>query len=91
MFTVGRFKCGYTLNKSKKWVKVFTKAYVIGLYGLTFHKRSKFIMQTMTYCRGHFIRKNNWHQIIKNLEANIKEKLLESIKKDYNENLIDMV
>jgi len=48
-------------------------------------------MRTMTECKGNFIRKHNWHHVLRNLESNLKEKLIQSIKKDYIEDLEEII
>ena len=39
---------------------------MIGAYGVTFDKRSEFIYKTATVCKGYFIRKKAWKEILQN-------------------------
>ena len=75
MFISGHFKCGYCLNRKQIWVIPYKKPTVIGLYGLTFHKRAKFIYKTINVCKGVFIRKKAWKEILELCDHELKYKL----------------
>ena len=54
-FTEGIHKVGYMLNKKETYINVYKaeiKGSPIGMYGVTFYKRSTVIYKTKTICRG---------------------------------------
>ena len=73
MFVRGSFDIGFEVNGKKIFVKRFTNssksvnnsAAMIGAYGVSFNKTSKFVYKTATRCEGFFIRKRYWHKVMR--------------------------
>ena len=67
-FEIGMFEIGYEINRFTRYVLRFKnsaqRANIIGAYGATFNKRSTFKYRTITECKGFFIRKLKWQEII---------------------------
>jgi len=73
-FTKGRYSIGYSLNGQEQVVQTFTcntAGNAIGAYGVTFHKRAVIIYTTVGICRGHFVRKKNWHSMLDDLDPTL--------------------
>lgn len=63
-----------------------TAGNAIGAYGVTFHKRAVIIYTTIGRCKGHFIRKKNWHSMLKDLDPELCRIIKRSFVQDYLEN-----
>jgi hypothetical protein len=61
----------------------FNAGEVIGDYGCTMNKTSRFIYKTTTACEGFFVRKRFWDQILK-AHSFIAKGLKHNIIKRYN-------
>ena len=79
-FLQGQFEIGFDVN-GKRFYSLryknsvidlneaglqFNAGEVIGDYGCTMNKTSRFIYKTVTKCDGFFIRKCHWTQVLKN-------------------------
>ena len=58
---------------------------VVGMFGVTFHKRSQYIYRTVTNTEGFFIRRKNWKKIIdpKRNDHKVIHELKELIVRNY--------
>ena len=65
-FTEGSYLIGYTINRQPKYPMRLKGNTQIGAYGVTFNKRTLFIYKTVEQCKGFFIRKQKWIDIINN-------------------------
>jgi hypothetical protein len=63
-FLYGSFDVGYCVDLDTKFSLRFKNYSVVGLYGVTFFKRSQYIYRTATTCGGYFIRRFKWKQIM---------------------------
>ena len=85
-FETGSFEIGYEINRFARYILRYknniAKANVIGDYGATFNKRSLFIYRTITECKGFFIRKLKWQEILEDNEI-ISSQLKKKVKIDY--------
>lgn len=64
----GTYEIGFEINYQTKFVLRYKNSNTIGAYGITFDQRSEFIYKTSTRCKGYFIRKKAWKDILKNNE-----------------------
>ena len=51
----GTYKVGFSVNRKEYFVMAYKsneKGNAIGAYGVTFHKRAKYIYKTVTDCKG---------------------------------------
>jgi len=88
-FIHGAYKIGYSLNNKKIYVLPFScseKGNAIGAYGVTYNKRAVIIYTTIKNCRGHFIRKNNWHELLNNIDPDLCKSIKSSLVRDYELN-----
>lgn len=67
-FDDGAFEVGYEFNGEKKYPLKFKNSNVIGAYYVTFNKKSGFIYRTATECKGYFIRRKPWMNIMESHE-----------------------
>ena len=63
-----------------------TSGNAIGAYGVTFHKRAVIIYTTVQKCSGHFIRKKNWHNMLREIDPTLCRIIKRSFVQDYLEN-----
>lgn len=67
-FRDGILEVGYDINKIRKYVYRYESKYVIGAkvftYNCTFNERSLFVYRCKTNCKGYYIRKNVWKQLL---------------------------
>lgn len=60
---------GFEINKHAQICRYFENNCVVGAYGLTFNQRSAYNYKAISYCKGYFIRKGKWKNLlIKNTE-----------------------
>ena len=57
------FTIGYSINK-KSFYRLKFRNLPIGMYGLTFQKKSHYIYKALGNCNGYFIRRVNWKNIL---------------------------
>ena len=62
----GIYEIGFEINRHQHMVLRYKDSNVIGAYGVTFNKRSIFIYKTYTECKGFFIRKTKWLELMDN-------------------------
>jgi hypothetical protein len=62
-FMEGTYEIGYSINLESKFVLKF-KQNAVGMYAVTFFKRSQFIYRTFNTCSGYFIRRFPWKKIL---------------------------
>jgi hypothetical protein len=68
MFMNGKFDLGFEINEKKVFVLRYTNSSrkmkqsgaVIGDYGCSFNKSSRFIYRCASFCDGFYIRKKYW-------------------------------
>ena len=68
LFVKGTFDIGFEINGKKFYVKRFQNSAtsaqntgaMIGAYGVSFNKRSRYIYKTSSRSTGFFVRKSNW-------------------------------
>lgn len=63
-FRDGILEVGYDINKIRKYVYRYESKYVTGAYNCTFNERSLFVYRCKTNCKGYYIRKNVWKQLL---------------------------
>ena len=72
-FTLGQFDLGFELNGKQQFVLRYTNSphpneynagEGIGEYGCTKNKTSRFIYKTSSFCKGFFVRKHGWKQLL---------------------------
>jgi hypothetical protein len=66
-FNKGDFDVGFEINRERYFVVRYQNnqnANIIGAYGATFNKRSKFIYKTASYCEGFYVRKTKWKTLM---------------------------
>ena len=94
-FIKGDYDVGFEINRESYFViryKNQQQANIIGAYGVTFNKRSKFIYKTATYCEGFFVRKTNWKTLIDDDDHTIiSGHLQKQLKRDYEKKLFGKV
>lgn len=73
----GVIDIGYEINRQRKFVLRFKHNVVIGSYNCTFNQRCIFVYRAKTECKGYFIRKQHWVDIL-----NSNEELSDFIKKN---------
>ena len=61
--TNGSYDIGYEINKELSFKIRRFKGSIIGMFEVTFHRRSNFVFRANKNMEGFFIRKRNWHQI----------------------------
>jgi hypothetical protein len=68
MFMNGKVDLGFEINEKRHYVlryvnssrKMKQSGAIIGDYGCTFNKSSRFIYRCASFCDGFYIRKKNW-------------------------------
>lgn len=55
---------GFEINKTYSMCKKFENNCVIGAYGLTFNQRAAYSYRAVTYCKGYFVRKAKWRDLL---------------------------
>jgi hypothetical protein len=73
---------GFDINKIRKYVYRYDSKYVIGAYNCTFNERSLFVYRCRTNCKGYYIRKNVWKQLIDSYPS-IRDILQKQIQEEY--------
>jgi len=84
-FTKGRFSVGFNVNLETRFPLSYKYYRIIGVYGVTFFKRSQYIYKTKTNTEGFFIRRKNWKNIIdpERNDRNVIHELKELIIREY--------
>ena len=94
-FNHGDYDVGFEINRELYFViryKNSLSANIIGAYGVTFNKRSKFIYRTVTVCEGFSVRKTNWKTLMDDEDNTIiAGHLKKLLKKDYTKTLFNKV
>jgi len=67
-FPRGVYDIGYSFGGEIKYKLRFTNRALIGAYPVTFGKKTEYVYRTVTTCRGFFIRKSNWKNIMNHHE-----------------------
>ena len=62
----GTVALGFELNKNYTMCKKFENNCVVGAYGLTFNQRAAYNYKAISSCKGYFIRKNLWLELLEN-------------------------
>ena len=86
LFVNGRFDIGFEMNEKKIFVLRYTNSgynmknvgAIIGDYGCSFNKSSRFIYKTVSYCDGFYIRKKHWAHVMEDhsfIAHNLKDKI----------------
>jgi hypothetical protein len=75
----GEVAIGYEVNKTKKLVMVLKDKICCGMYGVSFDRRSLFVVQAIKKCEGYAIRKRAWKNILKQHKI-IAQELLKKVK-----------
>ena len=63
-FTKGRFSVGFNVNLETRFPLSYKYYRIIGVYGVTFFKRSQYIYKTHTVCSGFALRKKFWQECL---------------------------
>ena len=63
-FVKGQFAIGFNINLETQFPIIYEKYRIVGMYGVTFLKRSQYIYRTKTNTEGFFIRRQNWKNIM---------------------------
>ena len=64
----GSIEIGFEISRQPKYVLRLTQGGVIGIYNVTFNKKTLFNYRVRQEFKGFTIRKENWKQIINNPE-----------------------
>lgn len=81
-FINGTYEIGFEINRRQHMVLRYKDCNVIGAYGVTFNKRTLFVYKTYTECKGFFIRKTKWIELIDN-HKEISDHLKDAVRKEY--------
>ena len=65
-FMKGTYEIGFSINLENKYMLRYKNYSVVGIYAVTFFKRSPYIYRTATACSGYFIRRQCWREIMEN-------------------------
>jgi CRP-like cAMP-binding protein len=82
----GQIEVGFDINKIRKYVYRYDSKYVIGAYNCTFNERSLFVYRCRTNCKGYYIRKNVWKQLIDSYPS-IRDIIQKQIQEEYEMHL----
>jgi hypothetical protein len=81
-FMKGTYEIGYSINLENKFALKYQHN-VIGMYAVTFFKRSQFIYRTCKTCSGYFIRRFNWREILKDNDKHLCDEFKDQLAKEY--------
>ena len=70
-FIKGLVDIGFMINKQEQYCLRLHKDSIIGAYNICCNKRTKFIYKAQTHCKGMFIRRSNWKDIMSNPDLTI--------------------
>jgi hypothetical protein len=82
-FMKGTYEIGFTVNLENKYVLRYKNYSVVGIYSVTFFKRSPFLYRTATPCSGYFIRRQMWRDIMDNNDNHLCTEFKDQIAKEY--------
>ena len=84
-FTKGMFSVGFNVNLGTRFPLSYKYYRIVGVYGVTFFKRSQYIYKTKTNTEGFFIRRKNWKTIMEpeRNDKNVIHELKELIIREY--------
>ena len=82
-FMEGHFDVGYCIDLEERFKLRFKNYSVVGLYGVTFFKRSQYIYRTHNTCSGYFIRRPKWKNIMDEQDDNVTVEFKDQITKEY--------
>ena len=60
----GTVAVGFEVNKKHKFIIKYENKCIIGAFGISFGQRSRYIYKTLSICKGYFIRKQKWFEIL---------------------------
>ena len=83
--TKGIFSVGFNVNLGTRFPLSYRYYRIVGVYGVTFFKRSQYIYKTKTNTEGFFIRRKNWKAIMEpeRNDKNVIHELKELIIREY--------
>lgn len=76
-FITGKVDLGYMINKKDIYCLRLQKDSLLGAYNLNVNKRTKFIYKTQSLCKGYFIRRSNWKEIMGDPELKVVTRAFE--------------
>lgn len=82
-FMKGTYEIGYSINLEKKFMLRYKNYSVIGIYNVTFFKRSPYIYRSATPCSGYFIRRHKWRDIMENNDGPLCTEFKDQIAKEF--------
>ena len=81
--THGDVSVGFKINNFEQYPVKFKNRCVIGGFGVTFKQRSSFIYKATSNCKGLFIRRGNWHDILNEQDPEICKNFKKNICIDF--------
>ena len=74
---------GFEINKKEIYAMRFKEFSINGAFEVTYKQRSQFILRAATYCKGFFIRKQAWHDLLESAEEQIQTNMKQKIMIEY--------
>lgn len=78
----GIIDIGYEINRQRNFVLRFSHNVVIGSYNCSFNQRCIFVYRAKSECKGYFIRKQHWLDIL-NSDAEISDYIKNNVRSIY--------
>lgn len=79
----GIFEVGFNINLETHYPLSYKNYSVIGAYAATFFKRSAYIYKTASLCRGYFIRRKTWCNILNEGDTHVVREFKDQIVREY--------
>ena len=79
----GEIHVGFEINKQEIYTMRFKKFSINGAFDVTYKQRSQFLFKAGSNCKGFFIRKQAWQNILDESESQISKNLKQKILIDY--------
>lgn len=87
-FMKGVVDVGFMINRMENFCLRLNKDIIIGAFNMCSSKRTKFIYKAQNHCKGYFIRKSNWKDIMGDPELrSVTIPFEKSVTKYYHEKI----